>query len=274
LLGELAIAYVGVLALALAVTAVGGGSLRAAALASTIVAVLVAVVERVRPFRAKWSQTHGDRGVDAAFIVVSVALGVAAELVPARALAPHGLWPSGWPMLAQVALAAMVSEAMQYGAHRAMHTVPWLWRFHSIHHLSQRLYWMNTLRNHPIDTIIATVIPVLALFALGAPEAPVAYYSALTAANAWLQHSNLRVASGPLNWIVSTPELHRLHHSIHPAERNGNYAGLLVLFDLVFGTYVDPTRHSPPTVLGVTQPAMPNRLWTLLAAPFNRSLWR
>ena len=74
---------------------------------------------------------------------------------------------------------------------------------------------------------------------------------------------------GPLNWVLSTAELHRWHHSTKPEEGNSNYGSNLVLWDLLFGTRFLPREH-PPVELGLSDmPNFPRRFWGQLLSPFR-----
>ena len=111
-----------------------------------------------------------------------------------------------------------------------------MWRLHAVHHSPHQLYWLNVGRFHPIEKSIQYAVDSLPFALLGAPQETLAAYFVFYAINGFFQHSNCRVRLGPLNYVVSGPELHRWHHSKVSAESNNNYGNNLILWDILFGT--------------------------------------
>ena len=180
------------------------------------------------------------------------------------------LWPSTWPWVAQLALALLLAELGEYGFHRAMHEVPWLWRLHATHHSAPRLYWLNAARFHPIDLLVVTVLKGIPLVLLGAPLAVFALVNLFSAIHGAYQHANLPVRLGPLNWIFSLTELHRWHHSMRMHEANHNYGGNLIVWDVVFGTRWLPVDRDPPEAIGIEAlPRFPMGFFANLLVPFR-----
>jgi sterol desaturase/sphingolipid hydroxylase (fatty acid hydroxylase superfamily) len=115
----------------------------------------------------------------------------------------------------------------------------------------------------------------LPLLLLGTPERALLVFTALAGMHLTLQHANIDLRIGPLNWIVSLSELHRWHHSRERAEADANYGGTLLLWDVVFGTRVLPRDREPPADTGLTgYPAYPTGYLAQLASPFRAALWR
>ena len=245
--------------------------------------VLLALLERVYPRYVGWNRSRGDIRVDGIHYVVSAALG---SVVVSNALLTSamvvlggwlsaqlgvGLWPSGWPILAQVALGLIVVEFAGYWLHRLTHEYDILWRFHAIHHSAPRLYWLNATRNHPIDSIILGVGQKLMIVPLGPPTEVFALLGVVAAVHGFSQHTNLQQRCGPLNWIFATAELHRWHHSQTLREANSNYGQTLIIWDILFGTRYLPDR-APPEAVGIGDlPGFPVTYWGHLLAPFR---WR
>jgi sterol desaturase/sphingolipid hydroxylase (fatty acid hydroxylase superfamily) len=148
-----------------------------------------------------------------------------------------GLFPSEWPFALQVALAALLAEFGGYWMHRLAHEAPFLWRFHASHHSSERIYWLNGYRVHPLNAIWNHLAGVFVVKLAGAGAEVVTVYLAIAGVLSAFQHANIRLILGPLNWIFSTNELHRWHHADRPEQANRNYGGVLIVWDLVFGTY-------------------------------------
>jgi len=251
--------------------------------ASVVTAVLLVVLERLRPYSAAWASGHGDLGTDALYgLTTALGGGLLLRVVPPSTVlgllsrspaVGWGLWPSRAPLLAQAALAALAMELFQYGLHRAMHRVPWLWRLHAIHHSAPRVYWLNALRMHPLDALLSSLafaVPVL----LGAGPEPLAVASVLFGVHALLQHANVQLEVGPLNWIFSSPDLHRWHHSPLRSESEGNYGGALICWDLLFRTRLAPARPPPEEVGLEALPDFPTRWLAQVLAPFRSGPWR
>ena len=144
----------------------------------------------------------------------------------------------------------VLSDLFVYWGHRLQHRVGFLWRFHAIHHSSEHLDWLAAHREHPLDSIYTVGLINLPAFLLGFPLATI--YGLITFRGIWAIyiHSNVRLPTGPLRWILGAPELHHSHH-----DRNrdaGNYANISPLMDLIFGTYVCPDHE--PENFGLAEP--------------------
>lgn len=248
-------------------------------------AVLIIGLERVAPFTRAWQPSRGDIVTDAGHLVVSnVALEVLRVLSVAPLLAASAwlsrafgvsVWPERAPLIAQLALALLLIEFGGYWAHRLQHEVALLWRLHAPHHSAPRLYWLTSARNHAGDVVLTGIMTVLPLTLLGAGEAVVGLVAALAGVHFMLQHANIDLRLGPLNVILSGPEVHRWHHSPRIEEANGNYGGILLVWDRLFGTWIPiPADRAPPTELGLLDmPGFPMGFWGQLLSPFRRSLW-
>ena len=174
---------------------------------------------------------------------------------------PHGL---------QFAEAFLLASVCGYWAHRASHYVPWLWRFHRVHHSSERLDWLAAARLHPVDQALQRSCIVLPLVAVGFSRATFGGYLALVTLQAIFIHANVRLRFGPLRWLIATPEYHHWHHASDPMAYNSNFAGEFPWIDLVFGTLYLPVGQKP-TAYGVDEPA-PERYLDQLAWPLRRPL--
>lgn len=240
----------------------------------------IAVAERIVPWQRAWLRSHGDVRTDVLLYVTNGAIGilfnplvlVASAYLGARlaGLVGVGLWPTAWPLAAQLALALVVAEFVEYSLHRMMHEIPWLWRFHATHHSAQRLYWLNAVRFHPIDLFLVGTMKLVPVALLGADAQVFALVNLFSGVHGAFQHANVPVRIGPLNWIFSMSELHRWHHSKSIAEANHNYGGNLAFWDVVFGTRYLPRDRDPPADIGIeTMPHFPAGYWDNLAAPFR-----
>ena len=225
---------------------------------------LVLGLERVIPYERSWTVQAVDVRTDLAHLLVSsglvplvyhssIAIGLLRIGEALSHLSGRPLWPTAWPLWAECLLACVIGEFFYYWAHRAGHGVSWLWRVHATHHSSQRLYWLSVVRFHPLDALLQLVGHVGPLALLGTPPRVIAAVVAAASVHGLLQHSNVDVRLGPLNWIFSAAELHRWHHVREIDRANHNYGQVLLLWDVVFGTrYLPEVR--PPADVGLAGP--------------------
>ena len=180
------------------------------------------------------------------------------------------LWPTDWPLLAQLLLALVIGEFGTYWIHRLMHESAFLWRFHAAHHSAPRLYWLNAGRFHPLDLFAQQFLGVTPLVLLGADMRIIALHTLFTAVHGMFQHCNVDIRLGPLNWFFSMAELHRWHHSKRLVEADTNYGANIIWWDIVFRSRFSPSDREPPTEIGIeTLPNFPGGYWAQLASPFR-----
>jgi sterol desaturase/sphingolipid hydroxylase (fatty acid hydroxylase superfamily) len=168
-----------------------------------------------------------------------------------------GLMPAGFrqrvgaqPWWLQAIEVIALSDLCVYWGHRLQHRIGFLWRFHAVHHSAEHLDWLAAHREHPVDTIYTVGLINLPAFLLGFPLETLAGLIAFRGVWAIYIHSNMRLPTGPLRWVLGAPELHHWHHDHDRAA--GNYANLSPLMDLMFGTYRCPAEE--PASVGIKDP--------------------
>jgi sterol desaturase/sphingolipid hydroxylase (fatty acid hydroxylase superfamily) len=154
------------------------------------------------------------------------------------------------PWWLQAVEVIILSDLFIYWGHRIQHRVPFLWRFHSIHHSAEHLDWLAAHREHPVDTVYTMGLINLPVFLLGFPVETLAGLIAFRGIWAIYIHSNVRLPIGPLRWFIGAPELHHWHHD--RARDAGNYANISPLMDIAFGTYRCPDHE--PEAFGIHEP--------------------
>jgi lathosterol oxidase len=170
------------------------------------------------------------------------------------------------PLPLQVLEAMAVADLFQYGAHRAFHAVPWLWRFHAIHHSSTALDWLAGSRLHLLDVVVTRATTFVPLFVLGFAEPALVAYLVFVAFQAVFLHANVRVRFGRLRWILATPEFHHWHHAAEATALDKNFAVHLPVLDWIFGTAWLPDRW--PARYGIAGDPLPEGWGAQLVWPF------
>jgi lathosterol oxidase len=146
------------------------------------------------------------------------------------------------PFAVQVVLLLFVADLTQYWVHRAFHAVPWLWRFHAVHHSAQTMDWLAGSRLHLVDASATRAITYVPIYLLGFSEAALFAYVVWVVVQATFIHANVRFAFRPLRPLLATPAFHHWHHSAEPEAVDKNFAVHLPLLDRIFGTYYLPDR--------------------------------
>ena len=240
----------------------------------------IALFERLMPYEETWLDADGETFNNLAHTLLSkgavqiaAAIGTSFPMAVATVAQPFlshkaDIWPDQLPMALQVVLGLIIAEFGLYLAHRLAHEHLSLWRFHALHHSVERLWVINTGRFHIIDSLFKIALSQIPLYLLGAPLAVFLWIGAVTAFIGLLTHCNIDVRTGPLDWILSTPRLHRWHHSKLLAEGNTNYGENLVIWDQILGTYYNPPRPSS-TDIGITGKVADSFL-AQLAQPFSK----
>jgi sterol desaturase/sphingolipid hydroxylase (fatty acid hydroxylase superfamily) len=179
-------------------------------------------------------------------------------------------WPDALPFALEFLLALALADLGLYAVHRASHRVQWLWRLHAIHHSPRRVYWVNGQRRHVVHEMLEGMPGFLALGALGAPPAVVACAFAAITIHLMYQHGNIEYRLGPLRHVFAVAEVHRWHHQRRWCDVQGNYGGVLALWDHVFGSVL-PQRGDAPLDVGMDdEPDMPSDWLGQMRWPFRR----
>lgn len=228
-------------------------NLEVAVLAGSLLALFAAIItERVIPYRADWNKSQADVQTDATSAVMLIAVvDPLLKLVgPIAVVTIYGwldisqpTWISGMPLLSQTLVVTLLVELGRYWSHRLHHAVGPLWWLHAMHHSSQRLYVINTMRFNPFNYVLNFLIGAFPVLLLApSPEALLGYL-ALSQPVLMLQHANIDLKSGLLNYVFSSNELHRWHHSAETGKANSNYGNAIVLWDQIFGTFRIESVH-------------------------------
>ncbi len=171
----------------------------------------------------------------------------------------------GWGLLNQVPVpdglnilvTVILLDFAIYWQHVLVHNVSILWRFHIVHHSDLDLDVSSGFRFHPVEIILSMLYKIGIVFLLGPSVTGVIVFEAVLNGMAQFTHSNIRLPLGldrALRYLLVTPDMHRIHHSVEVRETNSNYGFNLSIWDRLFGSYIEQAKRAQPEiVIGVEQ---------------------
>ena len=194
------------------------------------------------------------------------------------------------PFAVAVLLSVVAMDFVIWLQHVVFHAIPVLWRLHRVHHADLDYDVTTGARFHTIEIILSMLIKFAAIVLLGPPVVAVVIFEVLLNATAMFNHGNVKLPARldrVLRWVLVTPDMHRVHHSVEDDEANSNFGFSLTWWDRLFGTYRDQPRagHEGMTI-GIHKyrdPKLVDRLPGMLALPFvgpvtgyaiNRRQWK
>jgi sterol desaturase/sphingolipid hydroxylase (fatty acid hydroxylase superfamily) len=211
---------------------------------STVTLGLAFILERKIPFREAWNKNSGDLKTDlsSALILVFLVEPIVKIMLPLLIIAVYKFLnlehsESQLSFFFQVIVVTLVVEFGKYWSHRFHHVQPYLWWLHAMHHSSERLYFINNLRFHPLNYFLNSIVGLAPAMLMGFSADAVLGYLLLTQPLVLIQHANIDFKSGWVNYIFSTNEAHRWHHSTISSEANSNFGNALLIWDHLFGTF-------------------------------------
>lgn len=184
-----------------------------------------------------------------------------------------GLRPAWWSGWTGLALDLLVLDLWIYWWHRANHEIPFLWRFHEVHHLDEMLDCSSALRFHFGEVLLSSGLRAAVIVAFGMPVANVVLFEALVLACAIFHHSDARLPPAlerALAIVVVTPSIHWVHHHARRVDTDSNYGNCLSVWDRLFATRNRRAR-APGMAIGV-EGGREQSLVRLVLAPFRARL--
>ena len=179
------------------------------------------------------------------------------------------------PMGALIVSTLLVRGLISFATHYLLHKVPWLWRIHRVHHWDIQLDVTSTVRFHPLEFIVTLIPGILVVMLFGLSPWILMLYELLDVSVTLFSHSNIRVPTAidrVLRYIIVTPDLHRIHHSVDPRETDQNFGAVFPIWDILFGTFRTTSRYPQETMpLGLDTPRdqrIYHLVW-LLTSPFK-----
>ncbi len=185
-----------------------------------------------------------------------------------------GAWrPDWWAGVPALLLDLLVLDVLIYWWHRANHTVPFLWRFHEIHHLDRFLDTTTALRFHFGELLLSALARAAIIILLDIPIASILVFEVVVLLATVFHHSNLQLPrrfEGLLAHLIITPSIHWVHHHAIRKDTDSNYGTILSVWDRVFGSASRTSRWATMPI-GVER-LDEKPLSALLARPFA-GLW-
>jgi lathosterol oxidase len=175
------------------------------------------------------------------------------------------------PLPLQFVEILLVADLAEYWSHRILHLVPFLWRFHAIHHSSRHMDWLAASRIHIGDAIFIRAITFLPLFLLGFSNQAIFAYLLFVTFHALFIHANVGFSFGWLDWVIATPRFHHWHHAAEAEAVDKNFAVHIPAWDMLFGTcFLPRDRERWPANYGIAGNPVPENYGRQLLYPFWR----
>ena len=245
-----------------------------------ILGVIFAPLEHLIPFSRKWLKDE-DMPVDVMLFFggkfwndyINKPIRLATVAIVVQEISPsigQAIWPSYLHPVVQVFLLLSIKDFFRYWYHRWMHENEFMWRWHAVHHSSERLYWFNGTRSHPLEGLVSSILWGIPLAFIQAPVEIVFVTMLMGRTIGRFQHTNMDLILGPFDYIFSSPKNHRYHHSKNIEEGNSNYGGDVIFWDILFGTFYLPKGETPSDNIGIGgMPNYPQTFVGLMLAPFT-----
>ncbi|MEV8631699.1 sterol desaturase family protein [Streptosporangium sp. NPDC051023] len=213
----------------------------------------LAVLERVIPYERGWHPVRGEWGWYGLYFLLTVITGALAQLPVMALVGALSLPTPRIALWAEIPSALLLGSLAGYVVHRLGHTRPLLWRLHGVHHVPEKVNVANNGVNHVFDVLLAQGAVQFSLAMLGFSQESVFAVGLFVIAQGYFVHANVDVRIGPLNYVLASPEQHRLHHSTDLSEA-GHYGSDLSIWDLMFGSFTwHPGRA--PVAVGLRDPS-------------------
>jgi len=179
-------------------------------------------------------------------------------------------WVAALPFVVQVIAIMLLTDFVQYWVHRTFHRVPFLWRFHSVHHSAQCMDWMAGARMHFLEILVLRGTTVIPMIVLGFDQGAVNAYLLIVYLYATFVHANLGIRFGILEKLLVTPRFHHWHHGIEKEAIDVNFAVHFPWYDKLFGTHHMPENNRWPEGYGIGGHPVPSGYWKQFLHPFRR----
>ncbi|HKK85157.1 MAG TPA: sterol desaturase family protein [Roseovarius sp.] len=247
----------------------------------TLFAVIEAVVPRrprTQPRSRRWFTNWG------IVILDTITLRLLALALPLLAVgAALDAQANGWglmhsldvPLWLAVVATVLIFDFAIWAQHLITHKVPILWRLHRVHHADRDMDVTTAIRFHPVEIALSMLLKIGLVYLLGPPAIGIVLFEIILNGTAMFNHANIRLPlwlDAIVRQVLVTPDMHRVHHSVHRYEHDSNYGFALSVWDRMFGTYIPQpdAGHDDMTVGLEWQDDQPSKLGWSLGLPFRR----
>jgi len=247
----------------------------------TLFAVIEAVVPRrprTQPRSRRWFTNWG------IVILDTITLRLLALALPLLAVgAALDAQANGWglmhsldvPLWLAVVATVLIFDFAIWAQHLITHKVPILWRLHRVHHADRDMDVTTAIRFHPVEIALSMLLKIGLVYLLGPPAIGIVLFEIILNGTAMFNHANIRLPlwlDAMVRQVLVTPDMHRVHHSVHRYEHDSNYGFALSVWDRMFGTYIPQpdAGHDDMTVGLEWQDDQPSKLGWSLGLPFRR----
>lgn len=180
-----------------------------------------------------------------------------------------------WPSWIEITLAILILDFAIWAQHLITHKVPLLWRLHRVHHADVDMDVTTAIRFHPVEIALSMLLKIGMVYLLGPAALAVIIFEIMLNGTAMFNHANIRLplqVDAILRRVLVTPDMHRVHHSIHRNEHDSNYGFALSIWDQIFGTYIaQPAAGHDNMKVGLQwQDERPSQFTWSLTLPFRK----
>ena len=242
---------------------------------------IVLGLEVVVPLTRRWGTIKNVTRADVIYFLSAAPLDALQTLllvgILAQTKAYHGyvaffdVWPNEWPILLQLLLVTLLVDFFKYWYHRWTHTVPLLWRYHSIHHSLERLEMLRASYFFPLDIFLTVGTGTFVLLMFGVQSELIVFHNVWAGISGLLNHSNTDLNTSLYDPFMNSPAHHRAHHAKKLEISNTNFGSMFNFVDRLFGTRYLPTKEESMQPLGLMpgEYAMPTTWLQQLMVPFR-----
>ncbi len=176
------------------------------------------------------------------------------------------------PLWVQFIVFFLLKDLLDYAIHNLLHRVPFLWRWHQVHHSIETMDWIGNFRFHQLEIVVYQSLSWLPLVILGVDGRIMLVIAVIATLIGHLNHANLNWHYGPLRFVLNSPRFHIHHHDVIARGGVGkNFAVVFSVWDWLFGTAYAP-ENEPPQKLGFENiDQFPTSLWGRFLYPFRKN---
>ncbi|MEZ4746256.1 MAG: sterol desaturase family protein [Calditrichia bacterium] len=158
---------------------------------------------------------------------------------------------SDYPLWAQFIIFFILKDFIEWNIHRMLHTIPWLWEFHKLHHSIEEMDWIGNFRFHWGEVVVYKTLSYLPLVILGVDGTVILIIAIIGTLMQDLNHANLPIDWGPFKYVFNSPKMHIWHHDVETYGKGGqNFGIVLSIWDWLFKTAYWPKDREEPEKLG------------------------